>query len=347
MSNGKIIYPPIPTVRLLLDEAHYASLASADFNAGTGNLGVDALITVDAAVADSESWISAKGASNLANLAGWHWYYKKTSRRLGLRLNDGGATPLVVETADNQIPALGAPFWARVQTDRAGQARFYVNGVDVGGGSIAAKAGSLDNSEPFKVGAYNTTTNRHKGSLDFLRFDLGRILPPAWHIEEWYRIRYGWPREAQDFLAFWTFYGESLVDRSAAAYTLAWQGGGDPGYAIGWPSSAGPISYTFATNFNFGDKPAYLDLDDRQRMLDASDFTYPHPNPKRTFTWPFKLISPEQQAAFVAAWASKQPVKLYRDADRPQTAIVKIITYPLQESVFTNVVNAELDMEEA
>ena len=346
MAKGKIIYPPIPTVCLLFDEGHYASLASPDFNAGTGHFGVDALITIDPAVTDSESWIAGKGASNLANLAGWHWYYKKTSRRLGLRINDGGATPLVMETADNQIPALGTTFWGRLQTDRAGQVRFYVNGVDAGGGSIAAKAGSLDNSEPFKVGANDVSTNRHKGSLDFLRFDLGRILPAAWHEEEWYRIKYGWPREAQDFLAFWIWYGESLADRSAAAYTLAWQGGGSPGYTTGWPGSAGSISYPFAKNFVYGDKPGYLDLDDRQRMLDASDFSYPHPNPKKTFLWQFKNIAPEQQAAFIGAWASKQPVRLYRDEDQPQTAVVKIITYPLQESIFRNLVNAELDMEE-
>jgi hypothetical protein len=196
------------------------------------------------------------------------------------------------------------------------------------------------------VGACDASTNRHKGSLDFLRFDLGRILPAAWHEEEWYRLKYGCPREAQDFLAFWTWYGESLVELSAEAYELTWQGGGAPAYAAGWPGAAGPLSYTFGVNFEFGEKPGYLDLDDRQRLLDASDFTYPHPNPKRTWLWPFKYIAPEQQTAFVGAWASKQPVRLYRDGDRPQTAIVKIITFPLQESVFTNVVHAELDMEE-
>lgn len=346
MANGKIIYTPIPTLALLLDGAHYLSLAEAAFNAGTGDLGVDALLTIDPAVADSESWIAAKGAASLANAAGWHWYYTKTTRRLGLRINDGGITPLVVETANDQIPALGTAFGARLQIDRAGQARFYVNGLDVGGGAISTKGGSLDNTEPLKVGACDASTNRHQGSLDFLRLDLGRVLSATWVEEEWYRIKYGWPREAQDFLALWTFYGESLVDRSAAAYELAWQGGGAPVYGPGWPGSAGSISYPFAVNFNFGDKPGYLDLDDRQRMLDASDFTYPHPNPKRTWLWDFKYILPEQQAALVGAWASKQPVRLYRDAARPQTAVVRIITYPLQESVFSNVVHAQLDMEE-
>jgi len=344
VAKGKIIYPPLASPAISLDGAHYLSLAEAAFNVGTQDFGVDALIYINPAVADSECWIAAKGVTDLANAAGWHWYYKKTSRRLGLRINDGGTTALVVETADNQIPALATRFWARVQADRDGQARFYVNGADVGGGSIAAKAGSLNNSEPLKIGGNTDALNRHQGLINFIRFDAGRILPDAWHPEEWDRIRYGCIPEVADFLARWNF-ASSLTDASANGYILMWQGTGDPVYSP-WYEDGEVVEYLFAKNFGYGHKPGYLDLDDRQRMLDASDFTYPHPNPKRTFLLPFKNIAPEQQAAFTAAWASKQPVRLYLDADRPQTAIIKIITYPLHESVFSDRVNAELDMEE-
>lgn len=348
MANGKIVYIPIPTVAVSLDGAHYLSLASSAFNFGTGNFGVDALLRVDPAVADAECWIAAKGVVTLSSASGWHFYYKPGSRRLGLRINDGGVTPVVVETADNAIPALGTNFWGRLEIDRSNDlARFYVDGFLAGTGDISAITGSLDNAEPLKVGAYDASTNRHKGSLDLLRFDSGRLLSAAWHEKEWYRLKYGGYRQPRDFLAFWTWYGETLVDRSAGAYELTWQGIGAPAYITGWPGSAGAITYLFEENFELGHKPGYLDLDDSQRMADASDFTYPHPNQKKTFMLPFGWIPPEQQAAFEAAWAGKQPLNLYLNADEPpEEGTFKLMKYPLFQSVFTDRVDAELDLEQ-
>lgn len=320
MANGKIIYTPIPTKALQFDGVHYLTLNSAAFNVNTQDFAIDALLTTDPAAADSECWIAAKGAANLANLAGMHWYYTKTTRRLGLRINDGGATPLVVETANDQIPALGATFWPRLQADRDGQARFYVNGVDVGGGSIAAKAGSLDNSEPLKVGAYDASANRHKGSLDFLRFDLGRILSAAWHVKEWDCIRYGLPREIRDFLARWNF-EESLVDDSENLFTLAWQGGGSPTYVTGYPSVAGPLTYSFRRNFSRmkeGPQPSWLDTDDNQRAINGEAFGYAGALKER-WALNFPLINQEQLTAFKAAEASRDQFAFYADAGEPRT----------------------------
>lgn len=351
MANGKIIYTPIPTVALLLDGAHYLSAASAAFNPGAGHLGVDALLRIDPTVPDSECWIAAKGAADLAGAAGYHFYYKPGTRRLGLRLNDGGVTPVVVETADDQIPALGAHFWGRVQLDRtAGLALFYVRDSLVASKDISALTGSLDNTEPFKVGGFDASTHRHKGSLDLLRVDLGRVLSPAWHEEEWYRLRYGCSRDAEDFedfLAAWTFYGQSLVD-IANGHELTWQGGGSPAYATGWPGGDGPIEYRFDENYTRNWKTGYLDLDDNQRLADASAFNKPHPNQKKTFQLSFKKILPPQQAAFEGAWVAKQPVKFFLDADRPQErGTYTIMKYPLINQVFSNTVDAELDMEQA
>lgn len=349
MANGKIIYTPIPTLALSFDEAHYLSLASAAFNPGTGHLGVDSLLYIDPAVADSECWVAAKGALDLSSLAGWHFYYKPATRRLGLRLNDGGVTALVVETADNAIPALGNNFWARLEIDRtAALARFYVNGTLAAARDISAVTGSLDNAEPLKVGGYDASTNRHKGRLDFLRFDLDRLLPAAWHEEEWHRLRYGCSRRAdfEDFLAVWTWYGQSLMNLGGD-YELAWQGGGDPVYVTGWPGSAGDIEYLFEENYNYDAEIGYLELDDNQRLADQSAFNYPAPNQKKTFTLPFQYILPPQQAAFEAAWAAKQPLKLFLDADRPkEPGTYQLMKYPLQRYVFSSRMDAELDLEQ-
>jgi hypothetical protein len=347
VGNGKIIYTPLSTCALVLDGTHYLSLADAAFNAGSNSFGVDILGKVDPAVADSECWLAAKGALSLASAAGWHFYYKPASRRLGVRLNDGGLTPVVVETADNALPALGTHFWGRLEIDRTAKlARLYVDGLLGQSGDISGLSGSLTSTEPLKIGGYDASTNRHKGHLDLLRFDLGRVLPAAWHELEWYRLKYGGPRELADFLAVWTFYGEVLTDLSSDAFTLTWQGGGSPAYAAGWPGSAGSITYQFADNFEFGHELGYLDLDDNQRLAEGSAFNYPHPNQKRTFLLPFKAIGPEQQAALAAAWLGKQNVGLYLDADKPLTATVWLQKYPLQRSVFTNRVDAELDAEE-
>lgn len=350
MAYGKIIYSPLTTVALSLDGAHYLSRDEAAFNTGAGHFGVDALIGVDPTVADAECWIAAKGAASLANAAGWHFYYKPGTRRLGFRLNDGGVTPLVVETGDNQIPVLGSNFWARLRVDHTNNlALFYVNGLLVASRDISSVAGSLDNTELFRVGGYDAATHRHKGSLDFLRLDAGRVLPAAWHEEEWHRLRYGCPRRAEDyedFLAAWTFYGQTLLD-TGGNYELAWQGGGDPAYITGWPGSAGEIEYLFDENFNFDAEPGYLALDDNQRMADGSAFRYIAPNQKKTFTLPFQYILPPQQAAFYAAWAAKQPTKLYLDADRPkEPGSYLIMEYPLLKYLFSGRMDAKLVMEQ-
>lgn len=348
MANGKIVYTPLTTVGLTLDGAHYLSLDDGSFNPGTGHLGVDFLGALDPTVADSECWLAAKGASSLASAAGWHIYCKPASRRLGLRLNDGGVTPLAVETADNQLPVLGQPFWARVEVDRTNDlARFYVNGSLVASQDISAITGSLNNSELLRVGAYDASTNRFKGRVDLLRFDLARLLAAAWHEQEWYRLYYGCPRQAQDFLAVWTFYGESLIDISANAFELTWQGGGNPAFETGWPGSAGAIAYPFADNFEIDFEPGHLDLDDNQRMADGSAYNYPHPNQKKTYVLPFKHILPAQQSALVAAWAAKQPIDLCLDADLPkEEGQFQIMKYPLLRHVFSSRMDAELDLEQ-
>lgn len=320
MAYGKIIYTPIPTKALQFDGSHYATMDSAAFNCNTQDFAIDALLYVDPAVADAECWIAAKGALDLANAAGWHWYYRPGARRLGLRINAGGASPVVVETADNALPALGSWFWARLQADRDGQARFLVNAADVGGGSIAAAAGSLNNTQLLRIGAYDAANHRHQGAMDFIRFDLGRLLSSAWHVKEWDKIRYGMPREVADFLARWNF-EESLVDDSESLFTLTWQGGGSPAYVTGWPSAAAPLTYSFRRHFSRlseGPQPSWLDTDDNQRAINGAAFSYSGAL-KQRWSINFPLIDEEQYTAFRAAEAGRGQFAFFADAEEPRS----------------------------
>lgn len=345
MANGKIIYIPLPSVALGFDGLHYLSSDNTAFNAGTGKFGVDVLGSIDPILTGVDCWflLAAKGPADLANAAGWHFYYNPGRRRLGFRINDGGASPVVVETPDNVLPPPGEHFWARLQMDRAGLGQLFAQGLLAASGDISGKAGNVDSAEPFTVGL------NHWGTIDLVRFDLGRLLSAAWHEEEWQRLRYGCFRRAEDyedFLAVWTWYANSLQDL-LGVYELLYQGEGSPVFEAGWPGSAADLEYLFDENFTFDMEPGYLDLDDNQRMADGSAFNCPAPNQKKSLTLPFQYIQPQQQAAFEAAWAAKQPIKLYLDADRPkQPGLFQIMKYPIQKSVFTNRVNAELDLEQ-
>ena len=341
MAKGKIIYTPLATRAVSLDGAHYLSLDDAAFNFGVDNFAVDFLFRVDGAVVNSAPYIVSK---LIAPAAGWAIFWDKTSSRMGFYLSDG-TQQATIYSINGSCPA-DTDLWVRLAVARSGLVSFTVNNLAAGSGSIAAVSGSLDNIQPLRIGAYSTGVSLFLGTIGFLRIDQGRLLPAAWVEEEWWRLKYGCRRRAQDFLAFWPFYGDSLADLSANAFELTWQGGGDPLFADGWPGSDGSIAYPFLRNFAWGHEPGEVQLDDNQRMADGSAYNYPHPNPKRTFLLPFKNIDLEQQIAFEGAWAGKQPVGLCLDSDRPLTGNFQMMKYPLLKSIFGKKVDAELDLEE-
>jgi hypothetical protein len=340
--NGKIIYSPISTVALALDEAHSLTIGNAAFNAGRGPFGIDILLQIDSSSIKNQVLIASKYPGVWQNQAGWGVYYRLDNRSLGFIINDGSGAPVEVTTNTKALPVIGTPTWVSVRTNRISVA-FYVNGVEVGSGDISSKTGSLDNNNPLTIGGQ---TDFMKGRIDFIRFDQGRCLPAEWHADEWYRIVYGCPRVARDFTAFWTFYGQSLLDLGGT-HELIWQGGGSQDFVMGWPAVNGSISYVFEESFTFDIEPGRLDLDDNQRMSNGSAFNYPHPNQKKTFILPFQYILPTQQAAFEAAWAAKQPIDLYLRGGRPkENGQFQIMKYPLVKYVFSNRMDAELDLEQ-
>lgn len=344
MARGKIIYTPIITAALSLDGAHYLSLAEAAFNMATGDFGVDFLGQIQADTPDNEVLICGKGVDGLAGAAGWLIYALRDTGQLRLKINDGQASPLVI---DSQAAAftLGARFWGRADLDRDGQVRFYVAGLDVGGGVISSRAGSLNNSQPLRVGGGAVATNRFKGVLDFIRFDQGRSLPAAWHSEEWDRIRYGFSRDdLQDFLARWQF-AQSLLDDSAEEYGLTYNGGGSPPYVDGWPYAAAPLEVIFDHNYEYGFRLGHVDTDDLARTIDATLGGYGGGR-KRTYFLPFNAIEHPQVTALRAAWAAGGPLDFYLDAAKPRTCYGRIMAPPEFTEIFMNAYEGEVEIQE-
>lgn len=314
MSRGKILYTPLPSSAVTLGGTEYLSLDEADFNFGTEDFALDALLHVDADAADAELWILAKGASSLASAAGWHWFIDKANLRLGLRINDGDVAATVVYSSSNVI-TLGSWAWVRVEADRDGSATFYVNGAAAGSGSIAAAAGSVSNADVVKAGAYDASTHRLKGAIDFLRVDQGRLLGAAWTLEEWYRTKYGCTRRGEDFLARWEFDG-SLVDVSDNLYTLVWHGAGAAAYEDGWPYGAAPVEYAFQRNYRPEPELGWVETDDVQMALDGTSFLHRGPRLRRGVL-EFPAAGLEQAIALQAVWEAGGEFVLHLDGGRP------------------------------
>src|SRR5574343_493070 len=175
MAKGKIVYGVSAFKALVMDETFYLYLDNSDFNFGTEDFAVDALLEINSATADSESWIAGKGPLDLDGLSGWHWYYTKADRKLHLRINDGQLAATVVSSSAGAFD-FGERFWARVAVDRDDKAYLYVNGVLVGSGDVGGCKCSVSNSSLLKIGGYDASSYRMKGYLDSIRFDQGILL---------------------------------------------------------------------------------------------------------------------------------------------------------------------------
>ena len=334
MANGKIIYPPMATRAVELDGAQSLSLNPAPaFNFGTADFCIDGLVNLSAGTA----WPSLARKIIVGPGSGFGFAFDLTNRLLGLTIADASGSLSIYSNAS--AFSLSAWFWAACRVDRSGLATFFVNGVPAGSGSVAAKALTIDNSEPLKIG------NLITGSVGFVRMDVGRVLPDQWFVEEWDRIRYGLPVAIGDFPALWRF-GNSLADDSEERYTLVLSGG-DLVYGAGWPSADGPVTYQFEENFELGHEAGRLDSRDKQRALNKSSFSYDSGPSKKTFRLPFKNIPPKQAMVFEALWEGRLPFWFYPNADKPAAGQFVLKAPPLFKSVFTDRVDADLDMEEA
>lgn len=336
MAYGKISWTPPLYKALSLDGAHYLSLADAAFNMGAGDFGLEVLVKVDSTMADAEGWICAKGAADLTNVAGWHFLVDKTNRRLGLRLgNAGGGAPTTVYSNAAAF-AYDTDFVGGVTAARGGLATFYVNGAPAGTASIAAKSGSLDNSEPVKIGAYDAANCRLKALLGLVRIDQGRVLPASWFLKEYHRLRFAWygrawnnlpsPQVARDFLEAWNFQS-TLIGLSAAARQLTWQGGGPRVFVSGYPYSLGDLTYQFTENFEWEHEESDVNLDSLERTLDSA-LAHSVYDDKERRRLTFNLVYFSQRTALQAAHRAKGPIRFFLDGGEAYDFRGKIMEPP-------------------
>ena len=343
MGNAKFSWTPRLTKGISLDGSHYLSIDDSTLNLGTSDFCVSALLKVDADMADAVGWIASKGATNLANNSGWRFIVNKTSLCLGLWINDGDVSPITVYSTVPSI-SLGSWFLAEVVVDRDGQAVFYINGVPQGGGSVAAAAGSLNNSELFKIGADSAAATRLKGAIDFVRLRTG-LAPAAWIAQEWEQLRYGYPRALGDWLELWEFEG-TLTGEAAAARTLAWQGGGSPSYVSGYPYAAAPLVLPFEYNFEFDYAEGFIESHDRARALDGTLNVYTGAQ-KKSQDLSLRYFSFSQKTAIEAAGLSGNLLDFYKDADKPMTFQGYMMGSPNFTEVSYGLWNGDIELQEA
>lgn len=343
MGNAKLSWTPRLTKAISLDGSHYLSIDDPTLNLGTGDFCLSALLQVAAGMADAEGWIAAKGALDLALASGWHWFVDKDNLRLGLRLNDGDASPATVYSNNNSI-SLDSWFLADVVVDRDGQATFFVNGAAAGGGSMAAAAGTLNNSEEFKIGAYDAANRRVHGAIDFVRLRTG-LVPSSWYAQEWDRVRYGYPRALGDWLEMWDF-EETLNGGAAASRTLAWQGSGEPSYADGYPYAVAPLSLVFGKNFKYDYREGFIESHDSARALDGTLNVYGGPLKMRLDITVSNIGFP-QKTAIEAAHLSGNPMEFSKDGDFPIDFQGYLMVPPDFRGTHYGRWEGDLEMEEA
>ncbi|MBI4643095.1 MAG: hypothetical protein HY743_05055 [Deltaproteobacteria bacterium] len=354
MANGKIIYPPPLARALSLDEAHYFSLADTPaFNVGTGDFVFSCLFYLDSSIGTptNTKLLAGKGSRDLTSAPGWWVALVPQPGSVEVSFNDGSLTQVYVNSANASV--LGDRWYLlEVVFNRDENCSIYLFDLAAGTGgliktgAISSRPNSWSNTNAFWVGNWGADAGRYfKGYLGILRLDMGRALPEGEITAEEERVRFGCIPEIADSTALWPF-ADSLVDLSAAAYTLTWQGGGSPAYVDGWPSAVAPLTYIFEENFECGYEWGYLDFDDNQRAADGSSFTDAGPL-KKYFHLPFKQLPISQQAALTAAYQSRVPFQFFLDADRRRTCMAKFAAPPPFIHQFLDRAEVSLDLEES
>jgi len=347
---AKLRWMPRYTQALSLGGAHYLSLTDASLNMGTADFALDFLGRLDADTPDSYAAIIGKGpaafASSWANQAGFAVALDPATRTVRLKINDGNAADGVTVSSNGGVFTLGVNFWGRVEADRSGQARFLVNGVGVGGGDISSRAGSLDNASLIKVGAYDASHDRFKGSIDLLRLDQGRLLGAAWCVQEWERLRWGWPRQLKGFTELWKFQG-SLVGDAAPSRTLLWQGGGSPVFTGGWPYTGGPLEVQVSYGrIKWEGENLDLDSVDFSRTLDGTANNY-NCFDKRRLTWHLEGIPFSQAMAIRGARLSGELIEVFQDATQDWDMQALIPNPPDLREMVAGYYKGDVEFEEA
>lgn len=321
--GGLILFYPLFN-SIVFNEASYLLCLSSAFTITTQDFRIALLFWPDSTAASPTTYrqMVAKWDGDLTTDTGWWLGYKPSDGSAFFAANDGGtAKSLSVGAA-----AITNNAWNLmvVECDRSGNAVLYINGITVDTEDISSIPGSWDEpTEALKICRNNT----FKGRIGYLAFD-AYIYGATYCLEEYYRIKYGWPRKNNinadiGMLPQAVFnFNETLKDESET-YELVYMPSGFPTYyGAGYPSSS---SVEF--NYRVGSEMGFLPLDGTVRTQGGELRLHPGPN-KLFSTLVIGTNSTEKMIAFQGAWLSRSYIDLWEDSTKPQTLRGRIVTPP-------------------
>jgi len=320
--EGLIIFYPLFN-SIVFNEASYLLVPHSEFTITTQDFRIALLFWPDSTCSSTSTvrQMVAKWDGDLTGDTGWWMGYKPSDSSAYFAANDGGAAKTL-----SAAGAITNDAWNLmvIECDRSGNAVLYVNGVAVDTEAISTIPGSWDEpTEALKI----CRTNNFKGRIGYLSFD-PYVFGAAYCLEEYYRIRYGWPRKDNVNSDMGLFpqavfnFNETLKDESET-YELAYMPSGFPVYyGAGYPSSS---SVQF--NYRVGSEMGFLPLDSTVRTQGGELRLHPGPN-KLFSTLVISTNSVEKMIAFQGAWLSRSYIDLWEDITKPQTLRGRIITPP-------------------
>lgn len=370
-SKGRMVWYNDAYRAVTLDEAHYLTLTDPggllDF--ATYDFALEILFLPDSTVGNptEEKVIISKSPGWLgASEAGWMVVWYPDTDSLKVYFNDGNAT-ILWKTYTGVVTDDAWNFF-RLEFDRDSTLHLYKNGALVDNTfDLTGRPNSIDNDADIYVGDCPAAggNNNFKGWIGLLRIDGGPgwFVDPygqghfsgdrdvaygaAWNLENYYRLKYGHPRQIDHYIAAWYFL-ESLVDESYGELAFAWNGGGSASYGQGWPYI---YDYTFEFNpyAEAGLEIGHVDLDGRLRALDGSMKTYKGGRKRRCLML-IRTTSAEQLLAIQGAFCSGVQVSVYEYGDRPAmfTGYFVVPPWPIEvgRDSLTTVWEIEVELEE-
>lgn len=152
---------------------------------------------------------------------GWLFRRDGSNDRLNLRVDDGPAEPDYNSTSGLVDINDGEWHHACFSVDRSADVTFYIDGNFAGNADITASSGSLDNANPFCIGANNcdsTPVNLWDGSIDDARV-FNRTLSETEIVEIYKAARAKanttQKTEISSLVAHWTFDGKDMYQNVA------------------------------------------------------------------------------------------------------------------------------------
>jgi len=320
---AKLLWYPLFNSIVFNEDKYLRAPAESNFTITTQDFRLALLFWPDSTASSptTHRQMVTKWDGNLDADSGWWLGYKPSDGSAYFILNDGG-TGVTLSVAG----AITNDAWnlVVVEADRGGNVVLYVNGVAKDSDDMSGVTGSIDKAtEPFLL----CRNNNFKGRIGYFSMD-AYVYGAAWCLEEYYRIKYGWPRKDNINTdvgnmpqGVWNF-NESLADESGS-YDFIYMNSSFPTYyGAGYPSSC-----SLLFNYRVGSEMGFLPLDGTVRTQGGALRLHPGSN-KLFSTLVISTNEIEKMIALQGAWLSRSYVDLWEDISKPQTLRGRIITAP-------------------